>query len=272
MGLVDLPPEAWEAINILKRKVQSMPVLVFPDFDKPLLLEMDVSKEGLGAVLSQKQSDGCYHPVAFGSHSLTPLEKNYHSSKLEFLTLKWSIMEHFKEYLAYLPFVVQTDNNLLTYVLTMPNLDATGHRWVSVLALFQFELEYQKGTDNGAADALSCVPISHSWETIQSLLEGAIVRAADRSQAKASKELLEEHEHLSQEARVQVAKLENHRLGRGPGGRCCPSCMPQVALSQEGHTASTMGHLSQGVPLRWNRARCSSISTTVSSWIRVSCT
>ena len=85
MGPVDLPPEVWEAINILKGKVQSMPVLVFPDFNKPFLLETDASKEGLGAVVSQKQSDGRYHPVSFGSHSLTPSEKNYHSSKLEFL-------------------------------------------------------------------------------------------------------------------------------------------------------------------------------------------
>ena len=90
MGPVDLPPEVQEAINILKRKIQPTPVLVFPDFDKPFLLKTDASKEGLGAVLSQKQSDGCYHPVAFGSHSLTPSE-NYHSSKLEFLMLKWSI-------------------------------------------------------------------------------------------------------------------------------------------------------------------------------------
>ena len=58
MGPVDLPPEAWEAVDILKGKVQSVPVLVFPDFDKPFLLETDASKEGLGAVLSQKQNDG----------------------------------------------------------------------------------------------------------------------------------------------------------------------------------------------------------------------
>ena len=106
MGPVDLLPEAWEAMSILERKVQSMPILVFPDFNKPFLLETDASKEGLGVVLSQKQSDGHYHPVSFRSHSLTPLEKNYHSSKLEFLTLKWSIMEHFKEYLVYSSFVV----------------------------------------------------------------------------------------------------------------------------------------------------------------------
>ena len=201
MGPVDLPLEAREAVDVLKGKVQSAPVLVF-------LLEMDASKEGLGVVLSQKQSDGWYHPIAFGSHSLTPSEKNYHSSKLEFLALKWSMMEHFKEYLVYTPFVVQTNNNLLTYVLTMPNLDAMGHRWVGALASFQFELEYQKGTDNGAVDALSWVPISHSWQTVQSLLEGAIVGASYRGEAKANEGLLEEHERLSREARVQTAKLE----------------------------------------------------------------
>ena len=136
MGLVDLPPEVREAVNILKRKVQSTPVLVFPDFDKPFLLETDASKEGLGAVLFKKQSDGRYHPVAFGSHSLNPVEKNYHSSKLEFLALKWSVTEHFKEYLVYSPFVVRTHNNLLTYMLMTSNLDATGHLWVGVLAHF----------------------------------------------------------------------------------------------------------------------------------------
>ena len=208
MGLVHLPLEAREAMTVLKGKVQSAPVLVFPDFDKPFLLEMDASKEGLGVVLSQKQNDGRYHPIAFGSRFLTPSEKNYHSSKLEFLVLKWSVTEHFKEYLAYTPFVVQTDNNPLTYVLMMPNLDATGHRWVGMLASFQFELEYQKGADNGVVDALSWVPISHSRQTVQSLLEGVIIGAADRGEAEASEELLEEHEHLSWEARVQVAKLE----------------------------------------------------------------
>ena len=106
MGPVDLPPEAQEAMNVLKGKVQSTPILVFPDFDKPFLLETDASKEGLGAVLSQKQNDAWYHPITFGSHSLTLSEKNYHSTKLEFLALKWSMTEHFKEYLVYTPFVM----------------------------------------------------------------------------------------------------------------------------------------------------------------------
>ena len=89
--------------------------------------DLHASKEGLGAVLSQKQEDGQFHPVAYGSQALTTHEKNYHSTKLEFLALKWAIMEHFKEYLLYQPFLVKTDNNPLTYIMTTPNLDATGH-------------------------------------------------------------------------------------------------------------------------------------------------
>ena len=88
----------------------------------------------------------------------------------------------------------------------MPTLDATGHRWVGTLAWFQFKLEYQKGANNGAVDVLSQFPISHSQKTIQSLLEAAIVGVADQGEVRASEELLEEHKHLSQEVRVQVAK------------------------------------------------------------------
>ena len=66
MGLVQLPPEMWEVVRILKDNIQSAPMLVFPNFDKPFLLETDASKEGFGAVLSQKQEDGPYHPITLG--------------------------------------------------------------------------------------------------------------------------------------------------------------------------------------------------------------
>ena len=70
-------------------------------------------------------------------------EENHHSTKLEFLVLKWVVTEHFKEYLLYRPFLVRTDNNPLTYVMTTPNHNATGHQWVEALVRFSFQLEYQ---------------------------------------------------------------------------------------------------------------------------------
>ena len=152
---VSLSKEALEAFWALKQACMNSPVLAFANYTKDFSLEMDASKEGLGAVLSQKQEDGQFHSMAFGSQALTAHEKNYHSTKLEFLALKWAIMEHFKEYLLYQPFLVKTDNNPLTYIMTTPNLDATGHQWVGVLEKFNFWLEYQKGRDNAVADALS---------------------------------------------------------------------------------------------------------------------
>ena len=93
--------------------------------------------------------------VAYGSQALTAHEKSYHSTKLEFLALKWAVTEHFKEYLLYQPFLVRTDNNPLMYIMTTPNLDATGYQWFGALVKINFWLEYQKGQDNTVADALS---------------------------------------------------------------------------------------------------------------------
>ena len=107
---VSLSEDALEAFQALKQACMSSPILAFADYMMDFLLKTDASKEGLGVVLSQKQADGCYHPVAYGSQALTADEKNYHSTKLEFLVLKWAVMEHFKEYLLYQSFLVRTDN------------------------------------------------------------------------------------------------------------------------------------------------------------------
>ena len=130
-------------------------MLAFADFKKPFLLETDASIEGLGAVLSQKQDDSCYHPVAYASCGLKGGELKYHSSKLEFLALKWAVTEQFREYLQYQSFLVRTDNNPLTYIMMTPNLDAVGHRWVVAMARYNFEIEYIRGMDNKVANALS---------------------------------------------------------------------------------------------------------------------
>ena len=153
--LLGLPPDALAVFQELKMRCLTAPVLVFADFKKPFLLETDVSIEGLGAVLSQKQDDGQYHPIAYASHGLKGGESRYHSSKLEFLALKWAVTDQFKEYLQYQPFLVRTDNNPLTYVMTMPNLDAFGHRWVAAMAGYNFEIKYIRGSDNKVADTLS---------------------------------------------------------------------------------------------------------------------
>ena len=85
---VVLNKAARKAFHQLKKAVMSAPVLAYPDPNREYLLETDASKLGSGAVLSQKQSDSKYHPVAFGSRALQGVEVNYHSTKLEFLAMK----------------------------------------------------------------------------------------------------------------------------------------------------------------------------------------
>ena len=84
----------------------SSTILAFANYMKEFLLKTDASREGLGVVLSQKQAHGHYHLVASGSQAFTAHEKNYHLTKLEFLVLKWAVIEHFKEYVLYQPFLV----------------------------------------------------------------------------------------------------------------------------------------------------------------------
>ena len=173
---------ALEAFQALKQACMSIPILAFTDYTKDFLLKTDASKEGLGVVLSQKQVDGWFHPVTYGSWALTAHEKNYHSTKLEFLALKWAITEHLKEYFLYWPFLVRTDNNPLTYIMTTPNLDATGHQWVGALVRFNFQLEYQKGWDNTIADALSQITTCLGPKAVQSILEGVTLGMAHRAE------------------------------------------------------------------------------------------
>ncbi len=137
------------------------PILGFPDFSKTSILHTDASNLGLGAVLYQRQ-EGKLRVIAYGSRTLTAAERNYHlhSGKLEFLALKWSVTEKFRDYLYYAPtFTVYSDNNPLTYVLTSAKLNATGCRWVAELADFHFTIKYRPGKDNIDADSLSRMPL-----------------------------------------------------------------------------------------------------------------
>ena len=157
---VDLSPESLEAFDRLKAACLQAPILAFPDFDKPFLLEMDAAGKGLGAVLSQKQEDGQYHPITYASLVMNETKQRYHSNKQEFLALKWAVTEQFHEYLSPYgknrnEFVVRTDNNPLTYIFSSANLDAAGQCWVARLTSYNFSLEYQKGKDNTMADFLS---------------------------------------------------------------------------------------------------------------------
>ncbi|XP_067309059.1 uncharacterized protein [Pseudorasbora parva] len=162
-----------EAFVALKRSLVEAPVLGYADFSKPFVLEIDASQVGLGAVLSQEQ-EGQRRPIAYASRGLRPTERNmsnYSSMKLELLALKWAVSEKFREYLLGVKFVVFTDNNPLSYLQTA-KLAAVEQRWVSQLALFDFELKYRPGTANRNADALSRLPVNSAPNRVGEIASG----------------------------------------------------------------------------------------------------
>ena len=82
--------------------------------------------------------------------------------------MKWAVSEKYHDYLYGNKFTVVTDNNPLTYVLSKAKLDAAGHRWLSALASFDFDIIYRPGSSNIDADVLSRYPGNMDTEQISS--------------------------------------------------------------------------------------------------------
>lgn len=113
-------------------------MLAFADPAKPYLLHKDASFKVVGAVLYQEHPEG-----------LRPVHQ------LEFFVLNCAVVNKFHDYLYGAKFMVRTDNNPLTYMLTTTKLNATGHRWLAALATYDFDVQYRSGKANVDADVLS---------------------------------------------------------------------------------------------------------------------
>ena len=119
-----------------------MPILAYVDFSKPFKLYTDACGFGLGAVIYHTHEDGTDGVIAYASRSLSKADSHYPAHKLGVVTLKWAVVKKFHEYLYELTFDVYTDNNPLTYVLTIAKLDAASYHWVASLANYNFQLYY----------------------------------------------------------------------------------------------------------------------------------
>ena len=76
--------ECQEGFDALKHALTTAPVLAYPDYTQPFILETDASLKGLGAVLSQKGKDREVRIIAYASRSLRPSKRSmrdYSSAK-----------------------------------------------------------------------------------------------------------------------------------------------------------------------------------------------
>jgi hypothetical protein len=96
-----------EAMDLIKEKLSTAPVLTHDDGLSQLELQTDASAKGLGAVLYLLKDD-VRKPIAYASRRLKDAEERYHANELEFLALIWAL-KRFKHHLYGRPCLVKTD-------------------------------------------------------------------------------------------------------------------------------------------------------------------
>ncbi|GFS77432.1 retrovirus-related Pol polyprotein from transposon 412 [Trichonephila clavipes] len=148
--------ECEDSFLQLKEALTSSPILIYPQPDKPFILDTDASNESVGAVLSQ-EIDGQERVVAYWSKCLSKPERNYCVTRKELLAIVKAI-EHFHHYLYGQKFLLRTDHASLTWLMNSRNTEGQVARWIQRLNEYYFDIRHRKGSSHGNADALSRRP------------------------------------------------------------------------------------------------------------------
>jgi hypothetical protein len=155
----ELPEEAKEAVETLKRKITEAPVMALPDFKKPFGMRTDASQYAIGGVLFQWDEKGNEHPIWFASRVLKGPEKTWSASEREMLGIyEW--MRYWRPYLWGRPFKAYTDHSPLTGIKTKKDITGRLTNMILKLQEYDYELLYTPGKKNVVADALSREPIA----------------------------------------------------------------------------------------------------------------
>ena len=104
----------------------------------------------------QSLEDGKWHPVAFLSKSLSPVERNYEIHDKEMLAIVRALEEwrHFLEGVEH-QVKIWMDHKNLEYFMTTKKLNQRQARWSLLLARFNFLLHHHPGKTMGKSDTLS---------------------------------------------------------------------------------------------------------------------
>ena len=145
------------AFDELRRRLTSAPILAFPDYSKPFLLDTDASDMGIGAVLSQVHSDGLEHVIAYGSRCLSKPERRYCTTRKELLAVVF-FTKHFRAYLLGRSFKLRTDHGSLQWLFNFKEPEGQLARWMEQLQEFTFTTVHRQGRKHTNADALSRLP------------------------------------------------------------------------------------------------------------------
>ena len=152
-----LPPGAMESFLELKTALSSSPLVAFPRSDRQYALITDAAcgddtnPGGMGAILTQIDTNGCFYVISYASRKLLKHEKNYTPFLLEMHAAVWG-MDYFSHHLKGRRFLLFTDHKPLEKLGKVHT--KTLHRIQEAMMDFDFEIHYKKGTEM-PADYLS---------------------------------------------------------------------------------------------------------------------
>lgn len=165
--------ECNKAFNEAKQALTCDRVLAHYEEGRPLVLSVDSSAYGLGAVLAHRYPDGSERPVSCVSRTLNEAERNYSQIDKEALAIFYGITRH-HQYLFGRKFELRTDHKPLSYIfgskVGIPQTAASRlQRWAARLAAYDFTIHFVKSVENGPADALSRLPLAHKGGDVNSV-------------------------------------------------------------------------------------------------------
>ena len=143
--------EHTRIVNNLKNILTSSPILSYYDENKPLLIQSDACKDGLGCVLLQNGK-----PIAFASRSLTKTEQKYAMIEKEMLGICFAV-EHFHYFTYGREILIQTDHKPLISIVQrkIEKVPNRLQRMMLKLTKYRYKLSYLPGSQMVLADALS---------------------------------------------------------------------------------------------------------------------
>ena len=152
--------EQQASFETLKLKLETAPILKYPDFRRPFYVFCDASNTGLGAILKQKDDEGKERVIAYASRILQPTERKYPTTQKECLAILYAI-DQFRYYVSMTKFFVVTDHHSLCYLMKVKKPYGRLTYWALMLQDFDFEIIYKAGANHRDADALSRYPVGY---------------------------------------------------------------------------------------------------------------
>jgi hypothetical protein len=141
--------EQQAAFDKLKQVMSQPPLLALPDFSLPFTVETDACDTGLGAVLMQQS-----RPLAYYSQALGPKNRVLSVYEKEAMAILQAVKK-WRHYFLGNKLIIKTDQCSLKYIGNQKQLEGIQHKLMLKLLEFDFSVQYKKGKENKAADALS---------------------------------------------------------------------------------------------------------------------